>query len=110
MPWKSCWQNRTDATDTYETCNDIVLGAYFRMAQEDPRAALNWLRARRPEEWAPRAAGPNVQLNQTVSQSFRQLNVQQLSDSALAQYKTLLGKMIELAKAEPHAVLDPPKD
>ena len=54
-------------------------------------------------------SGVHKQLNQSISQSFRQLNVQQLSDSALAQYETLLGKMIALAKAEPHAVLDPPK-
>src|SRR5215471_17867690 len=109
MPWKSCWQNRTDATDTYETCNDIVLGAFFRMAQEDPRAALNWLRARRPEVWAPQPAGPKVQLTQTVSQSFRQLNVQQLSDAGLEEYRVGLEKLIELAKREPHAVVKPPK-
>src|SRR5712692_11218720 len=69
--------------DAYETCNDKVESAFFRMAQDEARAALNWLRARRPEVWGPRTSGPTPNLQQ----SFQQVNVQQLSDSALAEYQ-----------------------
>ena len=88
--------------DAYETCNDTVESAFFRMAQEEARAALNWLRARRPEVWGPRTSGPTLNLQQ----SFQQVNVQHLSDSALAEYQAILEKMLALTAREPHAVLE----
>jgi len=44
-----------------------------------------------------------------VSVSFQQLNVAQLSNEALAEYRAMLRRLIAIAEAEPHAVLDSSK-
>ena len=86
--------------DAYETANDIVEGRLFKMTEDRESAALNWLRARRPEVWGPRTPAPTANLQQ----SFPQVNVQQLSDSALAEYQAILERMLALTEREPHAV------
>jgi hypothetical protein len=70
--------------------------AGFRDLEKTPKKLpqfLTHLGQRSPEEWAPRAAGPTLHLQQ----SFQQVNVQQLSDSALAEYQ----QMIRVVYADP---------
>jgi|SRR5215471_14012208 len=91
--------------DAYEAQTDLIETAVYKRALKgSAREALAWLRARRPEVWDRPRAISDVQVTQHVSQSFQTLDVRQLSDEALAEYKAMLEKMVELAKREPHAI------